>query len=80
MKPYFWNGPLLFTLEAVKAMRDGNFGIAMLVDLEGAFDGIWIMGLIYKLWLAGIRGRLLMYIYRFLTGRRTRLIVNGKFS
>ena len=40
---------LLFSLEVLKAKRDGKFCIAAFVDLEGAFDAIWRYGLLYKL-------------------------------
>ena len=71
---------LLFSLEVLKAKRDGKFCIAAFVDLEGAFDAIWRYGLLYKLWHAGIRGRMFNYIKQYLTNRRTRLIVNGRLS
>ncbi len=48
-----------------------------LVDLEGAFDGVWWKGLLYKRHTSGIRGRMYMYITSFLEGRQSRSLVNS---
>lgn len=73
---------LHFSLDVVKSMKEKSACIGTFVDLHlrHAFDAIWRDGLIYKLKQAGIKGRMLIYIYSYLNGRQTRLIVNGSVS
>jgi ribonuclease HI len=71
---------LAFTLEVIKAMKSDETCIATFIDLEGAFDAVWRNGLVYKLYHAGIRGRMLLYVYSYLKDRVTRIIVNGYTS
>ena len=49
-------------------------------DLSKAFDRVWHEGLIHKLRLFGIRGRLLSWFQNYLTDRRQRVVLGGKFS
>ena len=39
-------------------ITEGKFGIAVMADLQGAFDAVWRDGAIYKLHQAGIKGNL----------------------
>lgn len=71
---------LAFTLDVTNAMKSDETCIATFVDLEGAFDAVWRNGLVYKLYHAGIRGRMLLYVYSYLKDRVTRIIVNGYTS
>ena len=47
----------------------GNFAAALFIDLEKAFDSIWIDGLMYKLREAGINSYILNIIDQYLRNR-----------
>ena len=67
---------LKLTLDVHSAFkRNENVG-CVLIDFEGAYDGVWRQGVIYKLLKLGFRGRIMDYISSFLTGRTTRSMVN----
>ena len=51
------------------------------MDLKGAYDNVWIEGLLYKLWFEyKLRDRLFWWIASFMTGRTSRVRVNGTSS
>jgi hypothetical protein len=54
--------------------------MAVTLDLEKAYDMIWIKGLIYKLKKLGIRGNMLKWITSFLVGRTAQVSLNGTRS
>ncbi|BHF73935.1 hypothetical protein SprV_0401701900 [Sparganum proliferum] len=61
---------LLFTLERwTKARDEGNVVHAIYIDVKKAFDSVPHQRLLHKLRNAGSRGRLLVWIQRFLTAR-----------
>ena len=51
--------------------------VAAFIDFEGAFDGVWRNGVIYRLYESGVDGRMLLYIADYLSGRKTRSLVNS---
>ena len=58
------------------AITNNKIGVALLMDLEGAFDNAWREGVIYKLSLAGIKGKLLLSCNSYLQDRFSRNLVN----
>ena len=50
------------------------------LDISKAFDKVWHKGLLYKLTQNGISGKLLSIISNFLSNRKQRVVLNGKFS
>ena len=61
-------------------ITEGKFGIAVMADLQGAFDAVWRDGAIYKLHQAGIKGNLLSLFGSFLEDRYSRNMVNSHTS
>ncbi len=59
-----------------KGFANNEYTVAAMVDLHAAFDTVWRKGIMHKLYNMGIRGRLLLYVESFLTGRRSKLLVN----
>ena len=57
-------------------MTSGKYGIAIMTDLEGAFDSLWREGAIYKLYKSGITNNLLLVLASFLKHRHYRNLVN----
>ena len=59
-----------------EAMASGKYGIAIMTDLEGAFDSVWREGAIYKLYKAGITNNLLLVLASFLKHRKYKNLAN----
>ena len=59
-----------------KAMAKNKYGIAIMADLEGAFDSVWRLGALYKLHKAGISKNLLLIFASFMSNRQQRNLVN----
>ena len=57
-----------------------KYAISLLVDMEKAFDSVWVKGLLYKLRTRGIKGRFLKLIENFLEERYVKLKVNGNLG
>ena len=53
---------------------------AVFLDLSMAFDRVWHRGLIHKLRSSGISGNILALLNNFLTGRKHKVVLNGKTS
>ena len=51
----------------------------VLLDISKAFDKVWHKDLIYKLKQNGISGKLLNLIIDFLSNRKQRVVLNGKY-
>ncbi len=72
---------LLYLINAIRTgFQDNKSTAAAFIDLEGAFDAVWREGAIYKVAGAGIKGRLLLYIADYLSGRQSRSRVNNYVS
>ncbi|BHF66453.1 hypothetical protein SprV_0200947000 [Sparganum proliferum] len=72
---------LLFTLERwTKARDEGNVVHANYIDFKKAFDSVPHQCLLHKLRNVGIRGRLLVWIQSFLSGRSQRVQVGRQQS
>ena len=53
---------------------------AFFLDLRKAYDTVWRDGLLYKLWQAGVRGRLWHYIDSLYRTSRRAVRVGGHIS
>lgn len=62
------------------ALNNKGYAMAVTLDLEKAYDMIWIKGLIYKLKKLGIRGNMLKWITSFLVDRTAQVSLNGTRS
>ena len=72
---------LLLLIEQMSdAISSGKYGIAVMADLEGAFDTVWREGAIYKLHKAGINNNLLLVFSSFLSDRYSRNLMNSHIS
>ncbi|BHF61470.1 hypothetical protein SprV_0100444400 [Sparganum proliferum] len=72
---------LLFTLERwTKARDEGSVVHAIYIDFKKAFGSVPHQRLLHKLGNAGIRGRFLVWIQSFLTGRSQRVQVGRQQS
>ena len=60
-----------------KAVEDGKEVRVVFLDISKAFDRVWHKGLLYKLRLAGISGKLLSWLHNYLSNRYQRVVVNG---
>ncbi len=67
---------LYYTLSVIQGFKEGKHTLACFIDLEGAFDTVWRASIIYKLYQAGLTGRLLCYIDSYLRDRLVRNQVN----
>lgn len=63
-----------------KALDDKNSVQFVFFDLSKAFDRVWHEGLLYRLELFGVRGKLLSWFQNYLSDRRQRVVLGGKFS
>ena len=59
-----------------EAITKNKYGIAIIADLEGAFDSVWRLGALYKLHKAGISKKLLLIFASFMRNRQKRNQVN----
>lgn len=62
------------------AIQNGRYTIAVLLDLEKAYDLMWTKGLFHKLLKIGINGNSLRWFKSFLTGRSFQVKVENKKS
>ena len=49
-------------------------------DISKAFDKVWHNGKLFKLKCVGINGNLLSWLTDYLSNRKQRVVINGKFS
>ena len=59
-----------------EAMTKNKYGIAIMADLEGAFDSVWRLGALYKLHKAGISENLLLIFASFMRNCQQRNLVS----
>ena len=64
-------------LDAMKGFSEKKSTAAAFIDLEGAFDAVWRKGLLHKLRLLGVKGRLYKAIESFLQSRMSRSFINS---
>ena len=63
-----------------EAVDNGKEVRAVFCDISKAFDRVWHKGLLHKLRGIGCSGKVLSWFSSYLSGRRQRVILNGKFS
>ena len=51
--------------------------MATFFDYEKAYDKVWRVGLLYKMEMLNIPARFIRYVRNFLSGRKTRVDMNG---
>ena len=69
-----------FTSDIFEAINDRKFIVAAFIDLKKAFDTVNHKILLEKLFLAGIKGKLLNLLSNYLTNRYQKTISNGNLS
>lgn len=74
------NQLLTITNDIGKALDSGKEVQVIFLDISKAFDRVWHKGLLYKLKKAGVTGTLLGWFDSYLSDRKQRVMVNGKFS
>lgn len=62
------------------AQSTGAVCLVVYVDLQSAFDKVWIDGLLYKLAQAGIHGALARWLHAYLSSRTARVRLDGMLS
>ena len=63
-----------------QALDDEREIRVVFLDISKAFDRVWHTGLIHKLQLSGISGKLLNWLKDYLSNRRQRVVINGQNS
>ena len=63
-----------------KALDNQSITQAIFFDISKAFDRVWHLGLIRKLYSAGIRGPLLDWLRNYLTNRQQAVVIKGDMS
>ena len=71
---------MAITHEIYRLFNDGFEVRRVFLDISKAFDKVWHKGLIYKLKQNGISGKFLNVIIHFLSNRKQRVVLNGKYS
>ena len=72
---------LTFFVDSIKkGFNQKQSTVAVMIDLEGTFDNVWRKGALYKLWSAGVRGRMLFFINSFLHNRFSGCFMNTQTS
>ena len=62
------------------AQSSGEVCLVVYVDLQSAFDKVWIDGLLYKLARCGVRGALARWLQAYLSARTARVRLDGVLS
>ena len=60
----------------IETITKTKYGIAIMADLEGAFDSVWSLGALYKLHKARISENLLLIFASFMRNHQQRNLVN----
>ena len=63
-----------------QCLEEGKEVRVVFLDISKAFDRVWHEGLICKLTYLGIDGPLLAWLQSYLSGRRQRVTLGGKYS
>ena len=71
---------LAITHDIHQAFDDKHEIRAVFLDISKAFDSVWHQGLVYKLKRIGIEGDMINIIESFLSDRKQRVTIDGKFS
>ena len=63
-----------------KAMLNKEYTIVVFLDLEKAYDLLWRKGIIYKMYEARLRGKILKWVEAFFSRRTVQVRVDGILS
>jgi hypothetical protein len=63
-----------------EALDEGKEVRAVFCDISKAFDRVWHRGLLYKLRVSGISGKLLAWFQDYLSGRKQSVVLSGVHS
>ena len=66
--------------EFSRALDEGKEVRTVFFDISKAFDRVWQKGLLYKIESLGIKGNFLLWVKSYLSGRKQRVVINGKES
>ena len=66
--------------EFSRALDEGKEVRTVFFDISKAFDRVWHKGLLHKIESLGIKGNLLLWVKSYLSGRKQRVVINGKES
>jgi len=66
--------------DAHKAVHNKQFTLAVMVDLEKAFDLVWHKGLLYKMEKLGFEGNILQFVSDFLSNRSIQVRIGSSLS
>ena len=66
--------------DAHKAVNNKQFTLAVMLDLEKAFDLVWHRGLIFKMRRMGLNGNILNFVTDFLSERSIRVRIGAAVS
>lgn len=71
---------LKFSQEVKDGLDENKATLAVFVDFKNAYDLVWRAGVLDKLRLSGVRGRMLKWIYMFINQRLCTTKINGIIS
>ena len=75
---FCFNQLVSINLEIYASFDEGYEVRGVFLDMSKAFDKVWNEGLIFKLKLNAISGKLLRLIKYYLSDRKQRVVLNGK--
>ena len=62
------------------SIYDRKYCVVVFFDLSQAYDGIWHLGLLYRLAKNNIKGRMLRWFREYLTDRKYSVLYEGEYS
>ena len=62
------------------SLKSKKYTVAVFLDLEKAYDSLWKTGLLRKLSILGIGGKMLLFIKAFLLSRISNVRINNYMS
>lgn len=68
------------TTDIINNFNKNKNTVMALIDMEKAFDKVWVIGVVYKLIKAGFPEHLTVLIYSYLSNRKMRIRINTTFS
>ena len=71
---------LLTVVSDTRVFYRSGATLAVALDISKALDRVWHAGLLHKIRYYGISGQIFGLVYSFLSNRRLRVVLDGKFS
>ena len=66
--------------DAHKAINNRQYTLAVMLDLEKAFDVVWHKGLVYKMESMGLNGSILNFVSDFLSNRTVGTVLSNSYQ